>query len=119
MEGTMKTLTGAIREAARSGPLSTLGGLLLRPKLTGLREQLDPEQVGGAYLLGLRKLVVICHGSSSRRAIANAVALADRGVAERVVERTAQALAAAGIARGSADSPPDRAAEAATLPPSS
>src|SRR5919197_4778453 len=47
MEGTMKTLTGAIREAARSGALASLGGLLLRPKLAGLREQLDPERVGG------------------------------------------------------------------------
>jgi glycerol-3-phosphate acyltransferase PlsX len=120
MEGTMKTLTGAIRDAARSGPLSTVGGLLLRPKLSGLREQLDPETVGGAYLLGLRRLVVICHGGSTRRAIANAVALAERGVAERVVARTAEALEAASIARaGAEDSAQDRAAEAATLPPSS
>jgi phosphate acyltransferase len=102
MEGTSRALVAAIREAARSGTLSKLGGLLLRPKLSGLRDRLDPELVGGAYLLGLRRLVVICHGSSSRRAIANAVALAERGVAERVIERTGEALAAASVARGSA-----------------
>jgi glycerol-3-phosphate acyltransferase PlsX len=100
MEGTSGTLIAAIREAARSGPLAMFGGLLLRPKLAGLRERLDPELVGGAYLLGLRRPVVICHGRSSRRAIANAISLAERGVAERVVERTAEALADAGALRG-------------------
>jgi phosphate acyltransferase len=100
MEGTARSIVGAIRDAARAGTVSKLGGLLLKPKLRGLRERLDPERVGGAYLLGLRGLVVICHGSSSRRAIASATELASRGVEERVVEKTSEALAAAGVLRG-------------------
>jgi glycerol-3-phosphate acyltransferase PlsX len=100
MEGTARTLIGAIRDAARSSLSSKLGGLLLRPKLTGLRERIDPERVGGAFLLGLRGIVVICHGSSSRRAIRSAIELAARGVEERAVEKTAEALAAAGVLRG-------------------
>ena len=74
---------------------------MLRPKLAALRRRIDPEEVGGAYLLGLRKLVVICHGNSTRRAIANAVRLAARGVEENVVEKTREALVAGGVARGS------------------
>jgi phosphate acyltransferase len=93
MEGTARSIVSAVREAARSGALAMLGGALLRPKLAGLRRQLDPEEVGGAYLLGLRGLVVICHGRSTRRAIANAIALAERGVEQQVVENTAAALA--------------------------
>lgn len=100
MEGTARSIVGAVRDAARSGTVSKLGGLLLKPKLGGLRDRLDPERVGGAYLLGLRGLVVICHGGSSRRAIASAVELAARGVDERVVEKTSEALAAAGVLRG-------------------
>ena len=50
-------------------------------------QRLDPETYGGAYLLGLRGLVVIAHGSSSRVAIANAIRLAARGVEHDVVER--------------------------------
>jgi phosphate acyltransferase len=100
MEGTARSIVGAVRDAARSSVISKLGGLLLKPKLTGLRDRLDPERVGGAYLLGLRGLVVICHGSSTRRAIASAVELASRSVEERVVEKTADALAAAGVLRG-------------------
>jgi glycerol-3-phosphate acyltransferase PlsX len=100
MEGTARSIVGAIRDAARSGTLPKVGGLLLKPKLAGLRDRLDPERVGGAYLLGLRGLVVICHGNSSRRAIASAVELAARGVDERVVDKTAEALRAAGVLRG-------------------
>jgi glycerol-3-phosphate acyltransferase PlsX len=100
MEGTSRSLIGAIREAAASSALAKLGGLLLRPKLVGLRDRVDPERVGGAYLLGLRSPVVICHGKSSRRAIANAVALAERGVIEQVVDKTAEALVAASAERG-------------------
>jgi glycerol-3-phosphate acyltransferase PlsX len=95
MEGTVRVMGRAVREAARSGLLSKLGGLLLRPELTRLRERLDPEAVGGAYLLGLRGLVVICHGSSSKRAIAAAIGLAERGVEAAVVEKIAEALAEA------------------------
>jgi phosphate acyltransferase len=105
MEGTARTLMGAIREAATASTLGKLGGLLLRPKLAGLRRQLDPETVGGAYLLGLRSPVVICHGKSSRRAIAAAIALAERGVREQVVEKTADALVSASVQRGAVDPP--------------
>jgi glycerol-3-phosphate acyltransferase PlsX len=102
MEGTTRTVVGAIRDAIRSGTMSKLGGMMIRSRLGALRERLDPESVGGAYLLGLRELAIVCHGSSSRRAIANAIRLADRGVEERVNERTGAALEAAGVTRSAA-----------------
>ena len=89
--------------------MSRLGGLLIRSRLGGLRERLDPESVGGAYLLGLRELASCCHGISTRRAIANAIALAERGVQEKVNERTGAALEAAGVTRsGAVAEPPPR-----------
>jgi phosphate acyltransferase len=100
LEATAKTVVGAIRDAIRSSAVSKLGGLLVRHKLAPLRESFSQESVGGAYLLGLRGLVVVCHGNSSARAISNAIALAERGVEEEVVRRTADALAAAGLLRG-------------------
>ena len=99
LEGTSKTVTGAIREAIRSGPVSTLGGLLIKRKVERLRSGIDPERVGGAILLGLRKPVVVAHGSFGPRGIAGAVGLARRAVDERMVERTADALARAGALR--------------------
>ncbi|MGH3061943.1 MAG: phosphate acyltransferase PlsX, partial [Gaiellaceae bacterium] len=54
---------------------------------------LDPDTYGGAYLLGLRGLVVIAHGNSSRTAVANAIDYAARGVRGGVVQRVAERLA--------------------------
>ena len=99
MEGTAKTVVGAVRGAIRSSAVSTLGGLLVRGRLGALRRELDPNTVGGAVLLGLRRPVVIAHGGSSPEGIANAIRLARRAVEEQMVERTAETLAAAGAVR--------------------
>jgi phosphate acyltransferase len=99
LESTVKTLTGAIGARVRSGPVSTAGGVLIRGKLRGLRDELDPEGVGGAILLGLRKPVVVAHGSFGPRGIENAIRLARRAVDENMVGRTAVALEAAGALR--------------------
>jgi glycerol-3-phosphate acyltransferase PlsX len=92
LEGTIRSVLGALRREIEASPRGRLGGLLIRPATRTLRDRLDPETHGGAYLLGLRGLVVIAHGSSSRRAIANAVRLAARGVEHDVVARLAERL---------------------------
>ncbi|HYH59711.1 MAG TPA: phosphate acyltransferase PlsX [Thermoleophilaceae bacterium] len=99
MEGTARTVAGAVRDAVRSGTVSSLGGLLIRGKLGRLRKQLDPNTTGGAILLGVRRPVVVAHGKSSADGIANAVRLARRAADEKMVERTAAALADAGALR--------------------
>ena len=92
LEGTIKTLLDALREEITSTRRGRVGGLLIRPAARAMRSRLDPETYGGAYLLGLRGLAVIAHGNSSRRAIANAIRLAARGVEHDVVGRLAQRL---------------------------
>ena len=99
MEGTAKTVAGAIRDAVRSGPVSSFGGLLIRGRLGSLRRQLDPNTTGGAILLGVRRPVVVAHGKSSAEGIANAVRLARRAADEKMVERTTTALAESGTLR--------------------
>src|SRR4029078_2071698 len=85
LEGTIKTLLEGIRDEIRSSTRGKIGGLLIRPAARHLRERLDPDTYGGAYLLGLRGLAVIAHGNSSRPAIATAIRLAPRGVEHDVV----------------------------------
>jgi len=99
LEGTAKTVGAAVGSAARSNPISALGGLLLRPALGGLRREMDPDTTGGAILLGVRGVAVIGHGSSGPEGIANAIRLAARAVSERAVERTGELLASAGATR--------------------
>jgi glycerol-3-phosphate acyltransferase PlsX len=100
MEGTAKAVTGAIRDAARANPVAALGGLLMRPALGGLREELRPDSTGGAILLGLRGIAVVGHGSAGAEGIANAIRLAARCVEVDAVGRTAALLAQGGAGRG-------------------
>jgi glycerol-3-phosphate acyltransferase PlsX len=100
MEGTAKAVTGAIRDAARSNPLASVGGLLMRPALGGLRRELHPDSTGGAILLGLRGIAVVGHGSAGSEGIANAIRLAARCVEVDAVGRTAALLHEGGAGRG-------------------
>jgi glycerol-3-phosphate acyltransferase PlsX len=87
LEGTIRSVLTAFREEITASRRGKAGGLLIRPAARTLRERLDPDTYGGAYLLGLRGLAVIAHGSSGRTAIANAIRLAARGVEHDVVGR--------------------------------
>jgi glycerol-3-phosphate acyltransferase PlsX len=92
MEGTIRTVIEGLRAEIASSTRGKLGGLLIRPAARGLRQRLDPDTYGGAYLLGLRGLAVIAHGNSSGTAIANAIRLAARGVEHDVTGRLAARL---------------------------
>lgn len=102
MEGTSAALLGAVRSAAMSSRRSKVGGLLLKPALRGLRGEIDPEEQGGAVLLGLRHFGVVPHGSFGARGFTRAIEVAARGVREDVAGRTHARLAAAGALRTTA-----------------
>jgi glycerol-3-phosphate acyltransferase PlsX len=89
----------AIRDAAMSSLRGKLGGWLLTPAIRRLREEIDPEGPGGAYMLGLRRVGVVAHGRFTRRGFARAIEVAAKGVQEDVIGRTRTALQEAGALR--------------------
>ena len=99
MEGVSSKLMRSIRDVAMQTRRGRLGGLLLRRPLRSLRETIDPELAGGAYMLGLRRTGVVAHGRFTRTGFARAIEVAERGVREDVVGRTLAALDAAGALR--------------------
>ena len=101
LEGASQATLGAVRAAATSSRRAKLGGLLLKPALRGFRDEVDPENAGGAYLLGLRRLGVVPHGRFTRYGFSQAILLAARGVSGDVVGRTHAGLQAAGALRAS------------------
>jgi phosphate acyltransferase len=114
MEGVSQILLGAVRDAAMASTRAKLGGALLRPALRGVRDELDPEEHGGAYLLGLRSLGVVPHGRFTRRGFAQAILRAQHGASEDLVGRTQIALERAGALRSRVGGP--SSAEDASLP---
>jgi phosphate acyltransferase len=71
-----------VRRQVRVNLLAKIGALLLQPAFKDLKKNLDSAEYGGAPLLGINGVSIICHGGSSPKAIKNAV-----GMAQNMVER--------------------------------
>ena len=78
-EGTARLLFKLFLEAV-SAPEYSEAVQTLAPAMMQLREGLNPERAGGAHLLGVKGVVVVTHGSSTRLSIATAVATAAEAV---------------------------------------
>jgi phosphate acyltransferase len=116
IEGVSGRTLRAIRDVAMSSSRAKLGGWLLGPAVRRLRDEIDPEGPGGAYMLGLRQLGVVAHGRFTRRGFARAIEVAARGVEEDVISATRAALQAAGALRSSHQEAEDGAGEAPSEP---
>lgn len=79
-------MSDLIRDEMMAGPRTIVGGLLVRPAFDRVRRRLNPDEVGGAPLLGVNGVVVVAHGRSNAYAIKQAVSQARRMVEARVVE---------------------------------
>ena len=76
LEGALRSLVNAILGAMSSTEEARKASEVLLPQLLPLYETLDPDYTGGAMLLGVDGVCIISHGSSSSRAIVNAVRVA-------------------------------------------
>lgn len=85
-EGLFKTIVHEIKEESQD--------LLPRfePIVSRIWKRHDFAEYGGAPLLGIRKVTIICHGRSDRRAIANAVRVAVEQVRQGLIEVIAREL---------------------------
>jgi glycerol-3-phosphate acyltransferase PlsX len=72
-ESVVDMVSVVMREGMTSTLRGRVGGLLLRPAFRRLKRRFDYAEYGGAPLLGLDGVVTIAHGSSSVRAIKNAI----------------------------------------------
>jgi glycerol-3-phosphate acyltransferase PlsX len=65
-------------EVMRSGLFAKVGAALMTGALRRLRRRTDYAEHGGAPLLGIDGVALICHGGSNAKAMQNAVYVADR-----------------------------------------
>ncbi|HKM39076.1 MAG TPA: phosphate acyltransferase PlsX [bacterium] len=71
-------------EIEHSGLGVKIGALLTRPVLKALKKRMDPDEYGGALLLGLKHPTVICHGSSQAPAIFNGIRVAQDALFQNI-----------------------------------
>ncbi|MEK7859539.1 MAG: phosphate acyltransferase PlsX [Elusimicrobiota bacterium] len=78
IEGTASAIFSFLKAEIHSGPLNKLGGLLLRGAFARLKKRMSYDEYGGAPLLGVGGTVIIAHGKSNAKAVANAIRTAKR-----------------------------------------
>ncbi len=88
-------MSDLIRDELMASPISAIGGLLARSAFTRVRRRLNPDEVGGAPLLGVNGVVIVAHGRSNAYAIKQAV-----GQARSAVEHDIVAAIRDGVASG-------------------
>ena len=72
-EGTFDFVRSVLREEVKSSLLSKLGYLAMKSPFRALGERADYSEVGGAPLLGVNGVVIICHGNSKVHTFRNAI----------------------------------------------
>ena len=73
-EGLVEWIGEAVKEEVMRGSiLEKLGAWLMRPALRRFKHRTDYAETGGAPLIGIDGVVIVCHGGSDARAIKNAV----------------------------------------------
>ncbi|MEM7332317.1 MAG: phosphate acyltransferase PlsX [Chloroflexota bacterium] len=85
-EAVARYISDALRDNMMANPRTILGGMLARPAFGQLRKQLNPDEIGGAPLLGLNGVVIVGHGRSNATAVKHAIIQAHQLVENRVVE---------------------------------
>ncbi|MEW5700643.1 MAG: phosphate acyltransferase PlsX [Candidatus Zixiibacteriota bacterium] len=86
-------LINAVRRQISRNYFSHLGAILMGPFLRRMKKTFDYAEYGGAPLLGLDGVCMICHGSSSSRAIKNAIWAAAKSADHHVNQHIVEALA--------------------------
>ena len=94
-EGISKTMSLLMKDLFSKTPARVTGALLSRSAFRELKAFADPDDFGGAPLLGTNGICIIAHGSASAKAIRNAIKAAGEstkfGINDKIVSRIAEA----------------------------
>jgi glycerol-3-phosphate acyltransferase PlsX len=92
IEGMGKMMLRTMKDIFYSDVLAKISGLLIKKKINDIKAVFDPNEHGGAPILGISKPVIKAHGSSNAKAVKNAVrqaiAYAESGVIYSIARET-------------------------------
>ncbi len=76
MEGMGKSIVDLLQAEVAASLRCKAGALLMKPALRSLKHKMDYAEYGGAPLLGVNGVSLVCHGSSKAKAVCKAVEIA-------------------------------------------
>jgi glycerol-3-phosphate acyltransferase PlsX len=91
-EGLVEAMLQLMKEEFSRNLQAKLGALLSMDSFRRLKKRLDYSEYGGAPLIGLRGVCIICHGRSSGNAVKNAIRVAKEFAENKVNERLQEEL---------------------------
>ncbi len=100
-EGLAKDLMSMIKEELKKNVFVKLGAAIILSHAKGLRKKIDYSEYGGAPLLGINGVCIICHGTSQAKAIKNAIRAARECVEMDVVNSIKRSIGEKSIGDGS------------------
>jgi len=98
-EGVAEVIAGMLKEALSSTTRAKVGYVFARRALQAFKKRVDYSEYGGAPLLGVRGVCIICHGGSNANAIKNALRVASEFAAGQVNDKIEHELAGAALGR--------------------
>lgn len=87
-EGIAKFVKEFFLEEISKSIKAKIGAFLMKDIFMKFKDKTDPQKIGGAFLLGVNGVVIICHGNSNENAIYNAIKTAKEAVEKRIIEKT-------------------------------
>lgn len=91
-EGLVDVIRQSLKESLKASITRQVGAYLAQGAFNDFKKRVDYSEYGGAPLLGLNGLCVICHGRSNAKAIRNAIRIAKEFAEGRINERIASEL---------------------------
>ena len=91
-EGLAGVFVQLIKERITTTTIRKLGAMAVKPGLKEFAQMMDYAEYGGAPLLGVNGISIICHGSSKAKAIFNAIRVAQECVQVRLIEQIQEDL---------------------------
>ncbi len=91
-EGLVEVIGQILKQSLTATTTRKLGAYLAQGAFKEFKKRVDVDEYGGAPLLGLNRLCVICHGRSNAKAIMNAIRVAKEFAEGKIDERIATEL---------------------------
>ncbi len=91
-ESTARLVARWLKDEITRNPLRMLGGLLASGAFRALKRKADPDEYGGAVLLGINGICIKAHGASSPKAVKNAIRVATEFVESRFNEHMVEEI---------------------------